>query len=39
MSKFRAEFESCAIACCDTNVAKVPALTKRVLETLRSGRY
>jgi len=39
LAKYRQEFEVCAIACCDKNVAKLPNLTKKVVETLRSGRY
>jgi len=39
LAKYRTEFEVCAIACCDKNVAKLPTLTKKVVETLKSGRY
>merc|ERR1712020_292251 len=39
IAKYRQEFEVCAIACCDKNVGKLPNLTKKVVETLRSGRY
>lgn len=39
ISKYRTEFEACAIACCDRNVAKLPSISKRVIETLKSSRY
>ena len=39
IAKYRGEFEVCAIACCDKNVGRLPNLTKRVMETLKSGRY
>jgi len=39
LAKYRKEFEVCAIACCDKNIAKLPNLTKKVVETLQSGRY
>ena len=34
--KYRLEFETCGIKCCDTNVGKLPNLTKRVIESLKS---
>jgi hypothetical protein len=39
ISRYRTEFEACAIACCDRNVAKLPTISKRVIEMLKSGRY
>jgi hypothetical protein len=39
IDKYRLEFEQCAIACCDKNIGKLGPLTRRVKETLMSGRY
>ena len=39
IEKYRLEFEQCAIACCDKNIGKLGPLTRRVKETLMSGRY
>ena len=38
MEKLRHEFDSCAIKCCDTNIAKMPKLSDRVLEAMKSGQ-
>ena len=32
------QFEACAIKCCDTNIERLPTLSKKVLENLRSGK-
>ncbi len=37
VSKFRGQFESCAVACVDTNVARLPALSKKLREKLDLG--
>ena len=39
IDKYRLEFEHCAIACCDKNIGKLGPLTRRVKETLMSGKY
>ena len=39
IDKYRLEFEQCAIACCDKNIGKLGPLTRRVKETLMSGKY
>lgn len=39
IAKFRGEFEACAVKCCDTNIAKLPTLSKKLKETLKSGKY
>ena len=39
IAKFRADFENCAVKCCDTNIARLPKVSKRVKETLASGKY
>ena len=39
VSKLRGVFENCAIKCCDTNIAKVPNLEKRISDTLKMGRF
>ena len=39
IEKARKEFEVCAIKCCDKNIEKLPSISKRVEETLKSGRY
>ena len=36
MSKFRKEFETCAIACCDKNIAKLPNLLIKIKDALES---
>ena len=38
MEKYKYEFDSCAIKCCDTNIAKLPNLSKRVMDALKSGQ-
>jgi len=35
--KYRGEFETCAIACCDKNVAKLPSLVEKVKATIDSS--
>lgn len=35
--KYRGEFETCAIACCDKNVAKLPGLLDKVKASFDSG--
>ena len=37
LSKYRREFESCAITCCDKNILKLPNLLTKIKETLDSG--
>ncbi len=39
VNKYRAEFETCAINCCETSIARLPALTKKVEETFKSGQF
>ena len=36
MSKYRKEFESCAIACCDKNIQKLPNLLLKIKQALES---
>jgi hypothetical protein len=38
VAKYKAEFDTCAISCCDKNVARLPTLSKKVLEMLKSGK-
>lgn len=38
IEKYRTEFNSCLIKCSDTSVAKLPALSKKVTESLKSGK-
>ena len=38
IDRYRREFEECGIRCCDTSVGKLPALSKRVMEALQSGK-
>jgi len=35
--KYRGEFETCAIACCDTNIAKLPTLMDKVKTAFNAG--
>ena len=37
LSKYRREFEACAITCCDKNIAKLPNLLIKIKDTLDSG--
>ena len=37
IAKYRREFESCAITCCDKNIAKLPNLLIKIKDTLESG--
>jgi hypothetical protein len=39
VNKYRMEFESCAIKCCDISVAKLPNLAKKVEETMKTGQF
>ncbi len=39
VAKFRDQFESCAVACVDDNVARLPKLTKKVREKLNLGVF
>ena len=36
MSKYRKEFEACAIACCDKNIQKLPNLLIKIKDALES---
>ena len=36
MNKYRKEFETCAIACCDKNIQKLPSLLIKMKEALQS---
>ena len=38
IDKYRKEFDACAIKCCDSNVARLPMLSKKVMEALKSGQ-
>ncbi len=38
IEKYRREFDTCGIKCCDNSVAKLPGLSKRVMEALNSGK-
>ena len=38
VEKFKVEFDTCAIKCCDTNIQRLPSLSKKVMETLKSGK-
>ncbi|XP_023347450.1 protein FAM136A [Eurytemora carolleeae] len=35
--KYRGEFETCAIACCDKNIAKLPNLMEKLKSAFNSG--
>lgn len=39
LAKFREQFEGCAIKCCDANIARLPTVSQKVKDTLKSGRY
>ncbi len=39
VAKLRGRFESCAMGCVDTNVARMPSLTKKVREKLDLGAF
>jgi 16S rRNA U1498 N3-methylase RsmE len=39
ITRFRNDFEKCAISCCDKNIERLPSIAKRVKETLQSGKY
>ncbi len=39
ITKYRNEFETCAISCCDKNVSKLPGLSKKVMDTFKSGKF
>lgn len=39
VEKYRREFETCGIKCCDTTVSKVPGLFKRVTEALQMQKF
>jgi len=38
MRKFRGEFETCAISCCDKSIAKMPNLLIKLKEAFESGK-
>ena len=38
VEKFKVEFDTCAIKCCDTNIQRLGPLSKKVMETLKSGK-
>ena len=39
MAMIRAGFETCALKCCDDNVAKIPDLKSRLSMAFKSNRY
>ena len=39
IAKFRGDFEACAVRCCDGNIARLPQISKKVADTLKSGKY
>ena len=39
VSKFRGQFETCAVGCVDEAVAKMPDLTKKVKEKIQLGAF
>ena len=39
IEKYRAEFDACAIKCCDSNVGRLPVLSKKIMDSLNSGKY
>nr|ACO15425.1 FAM136A [Caligus clemensi] len=39
ITKFRSEFDTCAINRCDKNIARLPNITKKVRDTLDSEKY
>lgn len=38
IEKYKREFDVCGIKCCDTSVAKLPSLSSRVNEAMKSGK-
>jgi hypothetical protein len=36
---FRAEYQNCAIDCCDQSIREIQEMKKRVLESLSNGKY
>ena len=39
VTALRGEFESCAIKCCDTDLARLPNIRKKIDETIKSGKF
>ncbi|QQP55704.1 Protein FAM136A [Caligus rogercresseyi] len=37
ITKFRSEFDTCAVNCCDKNIARLPNITKKVRDCLNTG--
>ena len=35
----RADFEACAIRCCDKNIEKLPSIGKKMRVSLESGKF
>ncbi|TRY63929.1 hypothetical protein TCAL_10897 [Tigriopus californicus] len=39
ITQLRGEFETCAIQCCDTNLARLPDIAQKIGVTLKSDKY
>ena len=39
VTEYREEFERCAIACCQKNVSRIPGLTTKVKDALKSKNF